>query len=110
MPDCVRLGQAAGDLAREVEQLLDGEASRLEPVLEGLALDQLHRDEARALVLADLVDRGDVRMVEGRRGTGLSFEAAKPPGVVRHLLGQHLDRDLAAEARVARAVDLAHPS
>ena len=36
------------------------------------------------------------------------LEAAQPLGVARDARGQHLDRDLAPEPRVARAVDLAH--
>jgi hypothetical protein len=39
---------------------------------------------------------------------GLSLEAGEPLGIVRHGVGKHLDRHLAAEARVARAVHLAH--
>ena len=34
----------------------------------------------------------------------------EPVGVGGERRGQHLDRDLAAEPRVARAVDLAHPA
>ena len=47
-------------------------------------------------------------MVEGARGLRLLLEAAQAIGVRRHRLRQHLHRDLAAEPRVPRAVDLAH--
>ena len=60
-------------------------------------------------MVADFVDGGDVRVVESRRGTGLSFEAPELIGVARRCLMENLDRDLAAEASVAGPVDLSHP-
>jgi len=45
------------------------------PVLQRLALQQLHADEGLALVLVDVVDRADIGVVEGRRGPGLALEA-----------------------------------
>ena len=105
----VRLREAGRDLGGELEQLLHGEGTVLEHLLERPALHQLHRDEARPLVLADLVDGGDVRMVEGRGGTSLSLEAPPLIRVARRRLGEDLDRDLAAEAGVAGPIDLAHP-
>ena len=38
----------------------------------------------------------------------LAFEARQGVGVVRKVLRQHFDRDVAAEPRVARAIHLAH--
>ena len=40
----------------------------------------------------------------------LLLEPAQPVGVAGDADGQHLDRDLTAQARVPRAVDLAHPA
>ena len=73
-----------------------------------LALEQLRDDVRRAVSRADVEDREDVRMVERRGGARLLLEAAQPIGIGRERGGQDLDRDLASEPRVARAVDLAH--
>ena len=56
------------------------------------------------------MDGDDVRVVE--RGDGLRFalEAGAALGVAGGAGGQHLDGDVAAQARVAGAVDLAHPA
>ena len=43
-------------------------------------------------------------------GLGLALEAGEPLGVAGHLLGQHLDRHLAVERRVSRAIDHTHPA
>ena len=65
----------------------------------------------RARSAADLleaVDRGDVRMVERREQLRLAPEAGEAFGIGSEELGQDLQRDVAAELRVARAIDLAH--
>jgi hypothetical protein len=40
-----------------------------DPVLQGHAIQKLHRDERLVLVLADFVDGTDIGMVQGRGGT-----------------------------------------
>ena len=71
---------------------------------------QLHGEEPDAAVLLDGVEHHDVRVVEPGHGRRLALEASEAVGRRRHVGGQHLDRDVALEARVARTVDLAHPS
>ena len=72
------------------------------------AVDQLHRQVRRGLRAADLEDRDDVGMVQRGRGPRLQREAREPFLIAEQLLRQDLQRDLAAEPRVQRAVDLAH--
>ena len=59
-------------------------------VLERLVLRQLHGDEGLPLVLVDIVDGADVRMVEGGRGLGLTPETLECDPVAEVLLGQEL--------------------
>jgi hypothetical protein len=56
------------------------------------------------------VDRADVRVIERRGDAGLALQALNGAGVARELVRQELQRDTAAEAMVARFVDLAHAS
>ena len=85
----------------------------LQALGEVLALDELHGEEvgrrpvveARAL---EAVEVGDVRVVERGEHLRLALEAGEPLGVRGEGLGQELERDVAAELRVGRAVDLAH--
>ena len=56
----------------------------------------------------DPVDRRDIRMVQRREDCGLALEPGEPLGVLCELFGQHLDRDVASQARVGGAIDLAH--
>ena len=56
----------------------------------------------------DVVDLTDVRVVQRRDGARLLLEASDAVGVGITPRRQYLDGDVAAEARVVRAVDLAH--
>ena len=72
------------------------------------ALDVAHRHVQQPLVLARVVDRDHVRVLDPSRGAELAPEAA-PELLVGRVLGRdHLQRDLAVERDVRRAVDDPH--
>ena len=62
------------------------------------------------LLVADVVQRADVGVVELGDGAGLALEAGAELRAGRQVGGQHLDRHVAAQAGVVGAVDLAHPA
>ena len=70
MDDAVGVGrvQGVGDLDADVHQLMDLERTGQQPIAQGLPLHQLHDDEGVALVIADVVDGADVRVVQGGGG------------------------------------------
>ena len=104
----VRHLERLGDLRCDAQPVLQIERTRGQALGERLALDELHHDVARLAVLLRPVDRRDGRVVDGRQHPGLAFEARDAGGVLRELVRQHLDRHVAAELAVARAIDLAH--
>ena len=59
---------------------------------------------------ADVVQGEDVWVAQRSNRVGLLLEPPQPLWVGRELPRQHLDRDVAAEPRVAGAVHLAHPT
>ena len=67
---------------------------------QGLSLDELHGDVDGPVGLTDVVDRQDVRVVQGGGRAGLLLESLPAIGVGGHGLGQDLDRRLAPELRV----------
>jgi hypothetical protein len=83
-------------------RIVSGSRGRSRPTRDAVGqrrtFDQLH-DE---IVGADVVQRADVRVVERRDRPRLALEA------VAEMLGGHLDRHVASETRVARAVHLTH--
>src|SRR5688572_31273736 len=80
----------------------------LETVREAPALHEAHRVEVPAVVLADLVDGNDVRMVEARRGPRLRVEAEDLLGRREAVPEDQLEGDVPTEPLVARAPDRSH--
>ena len=106
----VRGVERAADLPHHRERPRHRErAFALEELLE-VALDVAHGDVEDAVLVARVVDRDDVRVVERRGGPRLAHEPLAEALVVCELLGQELQRDLVPEAGVLGAIDDAHPA
>ena len=107
----VRLGETVGDLHGDVEKPLGRErVSRRQDLAKGLPLHELHRDVDRPVGFADVVDGQDVGVVQGRGRARLLLEALATIGIVGRGGRQHLDRYIAAEPGIGRAIDLPHPA
>jgi hypothetical protein len=82
-------------------------SSSRDPIGQRRAVDELH-DEAHGPVAArDAIDMRDVRVVECGQRLGFLLEARDAVGIVGERGGKHLDRDVALELGIARAIDLA---
>src|SRR5436309_722036 len=104
----VRSVQRVRNLNGEVEERLGFERLPCGPVLERLALQQLHGDKRLAFVLIDVVDGADVRMVERGSSLRLSPEAFQGLMILRQGFWQELQCDEAMELGVFGLVDHAH--
>ena len=107
-PFVVRGGEAVGDLHGVVERLAHRQASFAQSVAKRGAFEQLGDDERRAVVRSKVEDDQQVGMIERAGGARLLLEARQVVAVLRHRRGEDLERHLAPDARVARAIDLAH--
>ncbi|MBB4662046.1 hypothetical protein BDZ31_001619 [Conexibacter arvalis] len=67
-----------------------------------------HDDVQLAVALAGVVDRHDVRMVEGSGGPRLLLEALAEAGIAGQLGREQLERDAAAERLLLGEIDDAH--
>ena len=102
-----RAGQRGGDL----DQFGFAERSARQPLLQRLALQQLHDEERHALGRrADIVDGADVRVLQRGNRAGLALEPRAALRIARDVERQHLDGDGPIEPRVAGRVDFAHPA
>ena len=63
-----------------------------------------------ALHLADVVDGADIRMIQRRCRPGFAAEALECREISRHVVGQELQGNKAAEKRVLGLVHDAHPA
>ena len=79
-------------------------------LFEGRPLQKLHDDVGPAEVLAEIMDRADVGVIESRGGARFSLEPFQSRRVLSDLKGQKLDRDRAPEANVLGAEELAYAS
>lgn len=77
MDDAAHVGrvEAVGDLDGPVEQRFNRQRLVADAMLQRGALQELHRQEGMAVVLADFVEGTDVGMIDGGRGAGFPLEA-----------------------------------
>ena len=99
-----RFRDLPGDRPRFIEwkRALDETVRQSDPV------DQFEDQRTRALRFLEPVDGCNVGMIECRENLRFSSEPRQALGIERDGVGQHLQRDVAAEIRIAGAVDLAH--
>ena len=102
--------QCVSDLDPEPQHRLESEWTGGESVLQRRALQILHGDERSSVLLADVVDRADVRMVERRCGPGFALKAAQGLGITRQIFGDELERNGTVKPRIFGFVHHAHPA
>ena len=105
----VRGVERFGDLPRDVSASAIAQRTALETIGERRSLDEL-QDERRLppSTSSSAVDRADVRMIERRQQARFAREPGAALRIGGEVRGQNLDRDVATEPAVARAIDLAH--
>ena len=98
------------ELSEEPEGLvaIQRPAAAVQPVRQRATLDVLHDDVRSVVVLADVEDLDDVRVIQPSSQPSLAREALPHLVVTGEVVGQELDRDLAVELQVAGAIDGGH--
>ena len=81
-------------VARERERPLAREERR-----ERLAVDELHREDLLAALLADVEDARDVRVRHAPRELHLATKALERAGRAGELRPEHLQRDVSSSSR-----------
>ena len=102
----VRRGERRRELPAERHHALGGQRPATQPVGKALALHVLHDDEGARLVFDDVVNDGDVRVVDARRRARLLKDPCAHVGGRR--AQEALQRDLAVKTRVVAEEHLAH--
>ncbi len=74
------------------------------------AMQDFADDVGSILIRADVMDRQDVGVIQGRRGSRFLIEATQPRSVGRVGWRKNLDGDVPPEPLVPRRIDLAHPA
>jgi hypothetical protein len=100
--------EAGNDLVRNIECLVEAKGPCGDALSQRRTFDELHDDDRLAFDLLEAMDRRDVGMIQRCEDLRLASEARQAVGIVREVLGQHLDGDVAIQARIAGAPDFAH--
>src|ERR1700678_237478 len=77
-------------------------------VFQRQAIQKLHGDERLAILLANIVDRADVRVVQGGRSLGLALKAGKRLRISGNFLRQKFEGDETMQPGVFGSVNHAH--
>ena len=101
-------GQRRRGLDADVEDLAKRQRSALETLTNGFALDEFRDEESCGVVIADLVDRQDVGMIERRCGTSFVKKTAEAFRIATELTAQDFERHQPSERGIQRLVNLAH--
>jgi hypothetical protein len=104
----VRGAERLGHRPRDPEELPDRHRTLERAIAERAPADPLDGEEGTSVDLADLVDRDDVRMVQRGERPRLSPEPRPVIGIEARGVEEELERDVAAERGVVRAVDGTH--
>ena len=104
----VRGGETARDVSGDIHRFADGQGSIGDPLAQGLALEQLHHRVGMAVALPDVEDRQDVGVRQRRNRVRFALEARQRLRISGDGRRNNLDRDVAIQPPVARAIDLAH--
>jgi len=69
--------QGVGHLDRAPERLVDRQRPASQPIGERLPLDVLHHEEGQAFLVANVVERADVRVIQSGDRLGFAVERAR---------------------------------
>ena len=104
----VRCLQAFADFDPVFQDLRWRKRSLDQPICQSLAFQKLHYEIVHSVLMADVMQSADVRMVEGRNSTCFAVEALFGLRIVRKMCGQNLYGDGAVESSVTGALVLTH--
>ena len=107
-PAAVSRIKSIGDLNGQLEQLLGFERVTRDQMLKGHSLQVLHRDESLRVLLTNVVDRADVRVVQGRSRLRFPLEAGQGLGIAGDFIREKFECDETMQAGVFRLIDHAH--
>ena len=110
MPLLVGRFERLRDLARDRQRVVERNGTLCDAVRERRSFDQFQHESCNAVRFFEAVDAADVWMIQGRERLRFTLKASDTFGIVGERLGQDLDRDVAIEPRIARAIHLAHPA
>jgi hypothetical protein len=100
--------QRVGNFGSQGQQDFGFQRPSRDSILKCQAIEKLHGDKRLVLVPANLIDRADVGMIEGRSGAGLAAKPFQSMRIIGHIFGEELESDESPEFSVFGLVHHAH--
>src|SRR6266550_5180726 len=97
-------------LDRDVNSFTDLDSPAHQTLTQRLAVDQFTGNVMSRVILADLVNRQDVWMIEPNYGMRFLLKPLQALSIAGKALGQKFERGLAAGCHVGGQIDVAHPA
>jgi hypothetical protein len=104
----VRAIESTGNLDRISKGFFQRQRSLLQPLCKSLSVEILHDDVSGAVIVADIIELANVRMIEAGDGASFTLESLAVFGPGFRSMPQDLDRYSALEAQVFRSIDFTH--
>jgi uncharacterized protein (DUF433 family) len=104
----MRIMNRFADGAKHQQALPGGQAPTVAVRVDWLSLDVFHDQKVDGVVVADIVEEANPRMVESRNGLRLSGELLSQVAALGESVCPHLDCDTPIQSRVPCAIDIAH--
>src|SRR4030095_10695701 len=73
-------------------------------------VDKFQDKKPRAVDLVQIMNGGDIGMVQRCQGDGFALKPGDSVGITAEFIGKNLDCDVALQLRGARPVDIPHPA
>src|SRR5262249_34972512 len=96
------------DAPANIESFVKGNGTMLDVFRERLAFHEFKHQESRLIRFLQIIDGGDIRMIERGENFSFALETAHTLGIARKFAGQNLDRDITLQFCVTCAIYLAH--
>ncbi len=104
----MRGAESSGDLTSDGKELLGGDRTPCQQILQALAADILHGDERYAVDFIDLENSSDIRVAETRSSPRLLEDHRPAAGAGGHVLGKHLECHPPTQVCIFCEIHLAH--
>src|ERR1700732_874777 len=104
----VRSGQRLGQRAGNLDDAFDWQAIRRDQPIQRLSLDQFHGEKVAAVGFVHRIQRYNIRMVECGDRASLALEPGQSFGIAGNIRRQDLERYVAPQLRIGRAIHLTH--
>ena len=102
--------ERVGNLDGIAQHLIQRQRAFLQMLRQGFTFDVLHHEIVGSVLMANIVENADVRMIQTGNGSRFALEALAKLLPARVVVWKDFDGDDAVETRIAGAIHLTHSS